>query len=212
MSDRLTIVAEPRALQKKGNQLRRDGIIPAIVYGQGEPEPIQIENIALRRVLRVVGTNQLVELEIEGKTKVVLAREIQQHATRGELIHVDFLEVDMQGTVTSEATLVTINKAKPELEYIGVGVLSLQSVQIEASPNDLISEIEVDMSQIETPDQVLYVSDLVVPEGITLLTDLETVVARIEITREEEVEEEEDLDAIDVEVPEIGEEEEDESF
>lgn len=213
MSERYTLNVEPRDLDgKKAKQLRRDGLIPAIIYGQQEPVHIQIENHSLRRALRVVGTSNLIDLTIGEDSRTVLAREIQTHVTRGDLIHVDFYEVNMKETITTEADLLPVGTAVPEVEGLGVATLALRSVEIECLPDALVSEIEVEMNLIVNTDDVLYVSDLAAPEGVTILTDPETTVARFEFAREEEEEElEEDLlapaaDAVEV----IGREKEEE--
>ncbi len=190
MSDRVAIVAETRTVTgKKVKQLRREGIIPGVVYGRNEPIQVQMENKSLRRALRVVGTTQLADLQIGDDTLTVLVREIQQHVTRGDLEHVDFMEVDMQRTITSEAALVATGTAAPEAEGMGMITLTLHGVEIECLPGDLVSEIEVDLSQIESPDHVLFVSDLVAPKGVTILTDPETPLTSFQIAREEEEEE-----------------------
>ena len=185
-NERLVVEAQSRTVTgRKVKQLRRDGLIPAVIYGQGDPEHIQVENVHLRRILRVVGTTQLVDVQVGKKKKTVLTREIQQHLTRGDLIHIDFLEVDMQGTVTSDANLIQVGISAPQDDGLGVETLALQAVQIEAAPNDLISELEVDMTMIVKTDSVIFVRDLVAPEGVTILTDPDTVVARFEIARAE---------------------------
>lgn len=201
-NERLVIEAEPReTVGKNVKKLRREGIIPAVIYGQGDPVNVQLDNRILRRVLRVAGTTQLIDVQIGNSKKTVLTREIQQHVTRGDLIHVDFLEVDMKGTVTSEATLVAVGVPQLQRDAVGSGILSLQSVAIEANPNDLVSEIEVDMTQLVDVDTVLFVRDLPVPEGITILAEPDTVVARFEITRTEAEEEAAaDMEAGEVEV------------
>lgn len=210
-NERLTIAAEPRTI--KGKQvkiLRRDGLIPAVIYGQSDPVTIQLERKALRRVLKQAGSTQLVEVELGGSAYTVLAREIQQHVTRGDLIHVDFYEVDMKATITAEAALILVGESKPVQDGLGSVTLSVLSVEIECLPGDLISEIEVPIEAIETPDDVIYVSDLSIPQGINVLTDPEMAVARFQYTQTEEAaeaEEEEFASVEDVEVIEKGKEE-----
>jgi large subunit ribosomal protein L25 len=212
MSDRVTIVAEPRTVTgKKVNKLRRDGYVPGVIYGQSEPVKIQMDVKPLRRALRIAGTGQLVEIDIDGKGYTVLAREIQQHVTRRDIIHVDFMEVDMASTIRSEADLVSVGESP--LTEAGEGIIAqvLHSVEIECLPDALISQIEFDISTIETTDDSITVADLVVPEGVDILTDPETLIARFEYTpveEEEEEEEFEEMEAGDVEV--IGREEEEE--
>lgn len=193
MSDEIKILAETRNLAKKSaKQMRRTGWIPGVIYGRSEPVHVKIERGPLRRALRVAGSNQLLDVQVGGKSHKVLVREIQQHATRGDLVHVDFLEVDMKATIAAVAELIPVGKAQPAGEGVGAATMALRQVDIEARPDALVSEIEVDLSLIKTTDDVIYVGDLVVPDGLTILTDPETAVARFEFVREEEVEEVED--------------------
>jgi large subunit ribosomal protein L25 len=195
MAERISVAAEPRTIVgKQAKQLRRDGMIPAVIYGQGNNVHIQIENLSLRRVLRTAGATNLIDVEIDGGGKrTVLAREVQAHPTRGDLIHVDFYEVNMKEKIVVEAALVAVGEAAPVADGLGSTPLVLYSVEIECLPDNLISEIEVDLSKIETPDDVIHVSDLVVPKDVEILTDPEEVVARFEYLQlEEEAEEEEE--------------------
>jgi large subunit ribosomal protein L25 len=204
MSEKLSIVAEPRTVVgKQVKQLRQAGFIPAVVYGQREPVTVQLENKALRRVLRRASTTQLIDLEMQGGTRTVLAREIQQHATRGDLIHVDFFEVNMAQAITSEAELVLTGEAGETLEGLGTVVLLVHSVSIECLPGDLVSEIEVDVSAIMTADDVIHVGDLKAPKGVTILDDPEMTVAHFEYTQTAEAAEEKEADMSSVESVEV---------
>lgn len=214
MSDRVMIVAEPRTVTgKKVKQLRRQGYVPGVIYGQSDPVNVQMEIKELRRALRVTGTTQLATIDVAGTEYTVLAREIQQHVYRRDVMHVDFMEVDMKSTITSEAVLVSVGESVMAIEG-GMVTLSLFSVEIECLPDDLISEIEIDISVIQTASDSIFVSDIVPPKGVTILTDPETLVANFQIERaalEEEEEEEELLEmgeAGEVEVIARGKEEE----
>jgi large subunit ribosomal protein L25 len=217
MAERISVAAEPRkTIGKKAKQLRRNGIIPAVIYGQGNNVHIQIENLSLRRALRTAGSTNLIDVNIEGGGKrTVLAREVQAHATRGELIHVDFYEVNMKEKIVVDAALVTVGVAAPVVDGLGSTPQILFSVQSECLPDNLISEIEVDLTKIETVDDVITVGDLVVPEDVEILDDPEEIVARFEyLTLEEEEEEEEEetfleTAADDVEVISKGKQDED---
>ena len=214
--DRLTIDAEPRAIiGKKVKQLRREGIVPAVIYGINDPITIQMDNILLRRVLRRAGTTNLIDISVDGGVRTVLARDIQQHLTRGDVIHVDFQEVDLKVKITAEASLILVGRSQMTEDGLGSDVLSLTSVEIEALPDDLIAEIEVDVSQLESADSTILVSDLPVPDGVAILADPETAVARFEYTRLEEEEEAEELEGFEptadsVEIIEKGKVEEEE--
>ena len=192
MTDRLTIVAEPRTVTgKKVKQLRRNGYIPGVIYGQSDPVTIQMEGKALRRALRVVGTTQLVDVDLNGRPYTVLPREIQQHLTRRDILHVDFLEVDLKQKITAVAELVTVGQAGPETIIPGRAALMQHTIDIECLPEALISTIEIDITQIESVNDVIRVSDLPVPEGVTLLADEDLVLVRYQVARTAEVDEEE---------------------
>lgn len=193
MSDEFTIVAETREIVKNSaKRMRREGWIPGVIYGRSDPVHVKMERGPLRRALRTAGSNQLIDLQINSKSHKVLVREIQQHLTRGDLVHVDFLEVDLKATIAAVAELVPVGKAAPASEGVGAASMALRQVDIEARPDALVSEIEVDLSLIQTTDDVIYVGDLIAPDGVTILTDPETAVARFEFVREEEEEEEEE--------------------
>jgi large subunit ribosomal protein L25 len=190
MADRIIIEAAPREVTgKQVNQLRRSGWVPGVVYGKGNLLNVQMETKALRRALRVVGTSHLADLDVNGKTHTVLVRDIQQHVTRGDVLHVDFLEVDMKSTLRAEVELVPVGEAAPVEAGLGIVTLSVRSVEIECLPDDLVAELPVDLTLIKNPEDVIHLSDLVLPKGITLLDDPTTVLARFEYEGAEEEEE-----------------------
>lgn len=190
MSDRIIIEAEAREITgKQVSQLRRDGWIPGVIYGRQTTQSVQMEQKALRRALRAVGTTHLADVTVNGRKHTVLVREIQQHATRGDIVHVDFLEVDMKAKLRTEAELVGIGEALPEAEGLGVATLMLRQVEIECLPDNLVSQIDVDLSSIRTPDDVIHVKDLALPQGVEILTDPDQVVARFEYAAAEEEDE-----------------------
>ena len=107
------------------------------------------------------------------------------------LIHVDFLEVDLKATVRADAQLRAIGQALPTAEGLGVATLALRAVELECLPEALMDEVIVDFTLIDSPESVIYVRDLEVPEGVIITTDGDIVVARFEREKEEEEEEEE---------------------
>ncbi|MBP6015897.1 MAG: 50S ribosomal protein L25 [Candidatus Promineofilum sp.] len=194
MSERIVIEAEPREIiGKQTSRLRREGWIPGVIYGRETPQTVQMEQKALRRALRVVGTAHLADLSVGGATHTVLVREIQQHATRGDIVHVDFMEVDMKSKLRSSAAIVGTGEAPPEADGLGVATILLREVEIECLPEDLVAEIEFDLGLIATPEDVVYVRDLIAPKGVEILVDPDTVVASFEYTTIEETEEGEGL-------------------
>lgn len=186
MAERMNISAEPRqVIGKQVKQLRRSGWIPAVIYGQGDPVHIQLENLTLRRVLRAAGSSHLIEIALSNGSRTVLARQIQRHPFRDELLHIDFLEVNLKENITADVELVGTGEALPASQGLGNISLLLHTVEIEALPDNLVAEIPVDFSLIQNVDDMIHVRDLIAPAGVTILTDPDTVVARFDYTRTE---------------------------
>jgi large subunit ribosomal protein L25 len=187
MAERMNISAEPRqVIGKQVKQLRRSGWIPAVIYGQGDPVHIQLENLTLRRVLRSAGSSNLIEIALDKGNRTVLARQIQKHPYRDELLHVDFLEVNLRESITADVELVVSGESPLMSEGVGMVSLLLHTIEIEALPDNLVAEIPVDITQIRNVDDVLYVRDLVAPAGVTILGDPDAIVARFEYSRAEQ--------------------------
>lgn len=192
--DALELKAEVRSTTGKGlGQLRRQGFVPAVVYGKGvEADPIQIDAKVLRKVLAQAGTHQLIALQIGSKKpRMTLARDIQIDAVKHNVVHVDFYAVNMREKVTAEVPLVFVGVSPAVKDLNGILVHSLSEVEIECLPADLISSIEVNVEGLTELDSMLTVADLVVPSSITILSDPESLVAKVEPPRLEEALEEE---------------------
>ncbi len=191
MAEEIKIVAEPRTVVgKKVKQLRRVGLVPCVIYGLNDPINVQIAERVLYRTLRAAGATNVINIQIGDETHMVLAREIQSHLTRKDLLHVDFLEVDMDAVVTAMVELNIINsgKSKPVAEGLGLLVQDLREVEIEAKPADLLDSISVDASLIKKTNDVIHVSDLEVPAGITIVSDPELAIVRFDEFREDDTE------------------------
>ena len=190
MTNEFVIEAEPRTITgKKVKTLRTQGFTPAIIYGQGEAQPIQVNTLDTYLTLRDADANAILTVKINGEERSVLAREVQRHVTRGDLLHVDFLEVSKDTRIKAEVMILTQGKSAPEAEGLGITSQILSSIEIEAPADKLLSEILVDLSQIMEPDQVITVGDLEVPDEVDILTPMDIAVAKFDYHREEEEEE-----------------------
>ena len=208
----LTLKAQPRELTgRKVKQLRRQGIVPVVVYGpKQEPDILQVNERDFERMLYAGGTSQLVELVTDdGKKHNVLVREIQRHPVNHHIMHADFYAVSMTETQEVEVPIVSVG----EPEALGSGLMVLQSldqVLIEALPAAIPSHIEVDITELDL-DRSITVADLPKLDGVTYLTDESEVVFNMVTTRAEE--EEEELEEGEMAEPEVvsrGKEEEEE--
>ena len=193
------IELNPRELMgKKAGRLRRAGIVPVHLYGPGmEPRALQCNASQLIRVLATAGGATPIHITIQGEpgNHLAFAREIQWDPKRDDLLHVDLLAADINRPVTAQVPIVLIGESAGARTVSGTVMHQLRTVDIQALPLEMPSEIELDISVMEEPDSVIRVSDLPIPENATLLSDVEDLVVRIELPRVEvEVEVEEGLE------------------
>jgi large subunit ribosomal protein L25 len=210
--------AESRSLVgKKVRRLRVEGLVPAVIYGANvEPTILQIPYRPLEIALREVGGTRLLNINIGSSTQSVIAREVQRDVLRGTIMHVDFLAVDASTRITAEIAIHLVGESPAVQTRTGELIHQTQTLSIEAVPADLIDAIEVDISGLIEVGDAIHVSDLQISPNITVLSDPDELVVRINALREvvEEVVEGEEAEALSSE-PEIvarrkAEEEEDE--
>jgi large subunit ribosomal protein L25 len=181
----VTLNAVPRTELGSGpaGRLRRDGSVPAVVYGLDvDTLSITVNARELERILHGAGgANTLINLQLEGGDALALARQIQRHATRGDLTHVDFIRVRRDVAVSAEVPLHVEGDA-PGARQGGMLEQLLFSVTVEAMPGNIPESVVVDISGLELGDQ-LHVSDLPVPAGVTLQHEADELVAQVAIPR-----------------------------
>ncbi|MEW6610125.1 MAG: 50S ribosomal protein L25 [Patescibacteria group bacterium] len=166
---------------KKVKALRREQQVPGVVYGHGiVSRPVSVPLSALEAVHRKAGESSLISLVVDGKEVKALMKDLQRDPLSGQILHVDFLEVSMQEKLKTQVPIVIKGEAKAVKEHGAVLVRSLNHLEIECLPQDLIPEYAVDVSHLATIGEVIRVSDLVVPPHIHVLSRPETVVVSIE--------------------------------
>jgi len=210
--ERVELKTEKRTvLGKKVKSLRRQGIVPAVLYGHEiDSIPLQVEERELRRALSLAGEHRLIELKIgrSRKPHMVLARDVQWDVITGRPLHVDFYAVVMTEKITTAVPLVLVGEAPAASQADVVLLQELDEVEVQCLPGELIEAIEVDVSELEEVDQAIYVKDLQVPPTVDILTDPQQIVARVGWAAPEEVEEEVPAAPEEVEVIAKGKEEE----
>lgn len=190
--ERVEMNVSPRVQTgKKVKRLRTEGLVPLVVYGRREPANLKGVEFDIHRAIQRA-SGRLITLNIEGQNepRMVLAREIQRDVISGKLLHVDLYEVDMAVKVQVEVSLEFVGEA-PMVRTNEASLLqTLNSVEIECLPGDILESIEVDVSGLDEIGDSLTVSDLVVPDTIEILTPGDDMVVRL-VAIEEEIEEEE---------------------
>ncbi len=189
--DRIPLKAKEREiLGKKVKYLRREGLIPAHVFGkQVETEHVSVKSADFLKVFKEAGETGLVDLKI-GETKIrpVLIREVQKDPILGTPLHIDFYQVNLSEKTTVAVPIVLIGD-EPELVHSGEAVIiqPMMEVSVEALPADLPENIEVDITPLKAIDDAITVSELKVPQEVTILADGEAVVAKLDNAVTEEM-------------------------
>jgi large subunit ribosomal protein L25 len=214
--DKIVIEATRRdVIGKKVKQLRREGKLPAIIYGKDqEPLPIVLDHRTATRTLNSVSRASVLTIDVGGEEYTALVRDRQREVLSGDYIHVDFLAISLTETVRTQVNVFIEGDSPAVKEFSAIVMTGLDSIEVEALPTDLPESIVVDISSLENIGDTISVGDLVLPKGVECLNELEEMLVVISApTVEEIVEEEEELEEdldLEPEVIEKGKEEEEE--
>src|SRR3954454_14589524 len=207
MADRPSLAVEerPERGSRSNRRLRRDGLVPGVIYGGGENQnfAFKVDALALRKLL-AEGT-ALLDVEIDGgRARPVIVKDQQNHPVRDEVMHIDFLEVRLDEAIqTTVAVELEGSEESPGIKEGGVLEHVTRELNVEALPTDIPDNIVVDVSQMEIA-ATLSLSEVPTPKGVTFLDDPEeTVIATL--VPPTEVEEPEEIEAETVLVGEDGE-------
>ncbi len=201
MADEILLTAQPRDLVgKQVNQLRRAGVIPAVVYGAhvSKALSIKVDEKTLTTVVSKAGHNRLIRLTVEGGERMVLTREVQRNPITGRIVHVDFQEVSMTEKITSQVPMTLVGTSPAVARGEGLLIHGIDVVEIRALPTDLVSNIEVDVSALNAINEALTVGDLKVSDKIEILTPRDEMVAKVVPVKEEVI-----TEAVPAAVPEV---------
>jgi len=187
MADVITVTAEKRTVfGKKLAKERLAGRLPVVVYGPKDPsESYFIDTAIFKKIYRQAGESSVLSFDAGGEKKDVLIHEVTFQPSTGEPVHVDFYAIEKGKKINVNVPLQFEGEA-PATKLGGIVVKVLHEVEVEAMPANLPHEFVVDLRALETLEDQLSVSDLVLPNGVTMLTDGEEVVASITVAKEEE--------------------------
>jgi len=190
MTTKVQLNAQLRSVNNgRVKKIRASGFIPAVIYGFGKAsQNIKVKKHDFEKVFAIAGEFNLVDLSIgeEASTKVII-KDVQRDSLTGNIIHIDFYQVDMTKKITTEIPLNFVGEAKAIKELGGTLVKNMATVEVRCLPGDLISHIDVDISKLDNFDQFIRLHDLILPQGIELgsVTN-EAVVGVVETKVEEE--------------------------
>ena len=193
MADKIRLALETRTLTgKKVNRLRREGILPATVYGKGVgPFAVQVNARTFSDTLRQAGRTILVELDIPGQKPVsAFIHALQRHPVTRTIIHADFRAVDLLIEITVAIPIHVVGES--ELVERGDALLNqvLTTVDVRALPAELPPALEVDISGLDSFDKAIYVRDIKLAGKGTIETPEDEMVVSLTPARVQEEEEE----------------------
>lgn len=182
-----TIQVQPRAVAgSKVEQLRREGVLPATVYGRGiESRNVQLPYAAARDLMNNHRRNTLLHLAVEGEPspRQVVVRQFSQHPVTRKLQHLEFFQVDMKHPLEASVKVITTGEAPAVARFGGMVVQVLDQVRIRALPEYLPEHIEISLNTLTGLESQIFVRDLVAPQGVTVIGDMNHLVVKIQRTR-----------------------------
>lgn len=196
-----TLAAKKRELKKNLDALRKEGLIPAVVYGpKHDSLAIAVDAGEFQKAFREAGESTTITLDIDGEKIETLVQDIAEHPVRGQVVHADFLAIDTTKAVEVEVPLEFEGISGAVKTGLGTLVKVLHGIEISALPKNLPHSLSVDISKLETLDDQILVSDIALPSGVTAITPATEIVAIVSAAKEETEEEAPaDLSAIEVE-------------
>jgi len=170
--------------------LRRDGRLPAVVFGHGvESASVTLDTHDFEVLRRHVGPNALIDLSVDGgKPKPVLIHGVQLHKVNRRPLHVDLFAVRMTEELTVDVPVHGTGESEAVTKHGGTLLNASGSVKVRARPDNLPQVIEVDLAVLVDFEAAIYARDLPIPEGVQLLADPDEIVFKVAPPRVQEAE------------------------
>ena len=188
----VTLLAKLRGLEKSAKELRADRKIPAVYYGKGQKNlHLELDYQTFRKLFAQAGESTIIDLQVEGEKEPfkVLVQEVQYDPVKDTFSHVDFIHVVMTEAITTKVPLEFVGTALGVKDLGGNLTVSKNELEIKCLPLDLPHSIEVDISGLIDFSVVIHVKDVIVPDKVTVLDDIEGTVVSVSAPREEKEEE-----------------------
>lgn len=188
--EKLVLQAKVRTVETPVKPLRASGVVPAVVYGHNiKNVHLSVSANEFEKVLRKAGESTIITLDIEGAGQHnVLIHDVQKHMVKSQPIHVDFLEVSMTEKLETAVALEYEGESAAVKALGGTLVKVLSEITIECLPADLPHNLVVDISSMATFEDTIAVKDIALPKGVSLVTDPEETVAKVQPPRDLEAE------------------------
>lgn len=191
--EKVVINAEKRdVVGKKVGTLRRQGLIPGVMYGHNEPPfPITMNAREIERVINNLTSSSIVTVNVNGESHQALIREKQKDYIRNQIIHIDFQILSLKEKIRSKIEVKLVGVAPAVKNFNGIVLQEREFIDVEALPADLPERITVDISGLENIGDLIRVGDLDISDAVTVFDDVNDVIVSISGAMAEEAVEEE---------------------
>lgn len=174
------VVSKREITGKKVRKLRREGIIPANIYGADYTSTaIQLPLTDFKKVFAVARETGLVDVELDSKVVPVLIKNVQYNPLTDEVVHADFHKVNLREKISAKIPVEAVGESKAVTDKVGLLEQPVMEIEVEALPTDLPEKIEVNVENLAAVDEQILVSELTIPAGVEVLTDASQVVFKI---------------------------------
>jgi large subunit ribosomal protein L25 len=186
---KLTVETGRTLGSRPANRLRNDGNIPAVVYGHGsDPTPVSVVWRELRAALTTdAGLNALLDLQVDGESRLAIVKDIQRHPVRNTVSHVDFMLINRDEMLSVDIPVLAEGEALKVTRENGMVDQVLFTLTVNAKPADIPNELVVDISELSLGDSI-RIADIALPSGVTTDADPEDAVVVTALLRAEEEE------------------------
>ena len=193
MAQEIELQISPRVVMGKATKrLRKQGIIPANIFGhKEESQAVQIEELAFEGLRRTHRMKGILTLRMPGnrRAQTALIRHIQRDPRSGKILHIDFYRVSLTERITIKVSLRFVGEAPGVKNEGGVLLHVLDMLEVECAAQDIVQYLDVDVSPLAEIDATIHAGDIQLPANYTLITDPKEVVAKVAATRAEVAEE-----------------------
>lgn len=184
---RKELAVEPRQITgKKVVQLRRQGIVPANVFGHNiDSVPVQLPAIDLLQAIKSSTRNEVIDVTIGGErtARPMVISKIQRHSLSNTILHADFYQVSLREKMRVEVPIIITGTSEGVTTYGGVLIQSLESLHVEALPLDIPPHLEVDISALAELDSAIHVRDIRLADTVAVLNDPDVVIVKVDAPR-----------------------------
>ena len=183
-SANLSVTKRDNSGKGVARSLRKDGRVPAVIYGHGrEPQTLSINTRDLEKLLEHISAeNTVIDLDVDGTASRTLIREIQRHPFKRQILHVDFQELVAGEKVIVRVPVILIGV--PDGVRMDGGILdqTMRELEVEVDPSNIPNHIEVDVTKMVIGSS-LHVSDITLPEGVEVVAEEDASVAVVSAPR-----------------------------